>query len=145
MKNSIRVFIVLCLLVGAWSSLKSQSTYTVTNNTNNSDYYVELHIANHPTECEFDATTTNRSVVKTVGTSGSPCPSQATESLGANEWVYKVEIYEFTNCSSCSGNVRYVGSIELCPVAPMGTQWNGNCDNDEAAGNRTTYLDIDDQ
>ena len=144
MKNSIRIFIILCFIVASFSKLKSQSTYTITNSSGNA-YYVELHIATDPTECHFDAGTSNRTATHVVGT-GTSCSSQATEGLGTNEWVYKVEIYEYSTCSvTCTGSIRYVNSILLCPVAPMGTTWSTNCSDDEAAGNRTTYLDIEDQ
>ncbi len=142
MKNSIRIVTALCLFLGSFFSSKSQSTYTITNSTDDV-YYVNVDIAEGPVECVVYAS--NRSDYDILLTPDGCSQSLYAIQLTDDEWVYKVQIFDFNGCStSCSptgGRGSLVATLEPCVNNPATASWN-TCSNDNAESNRKTYLDI---
>ena len=144
MKKLITIPVILICIYGYNPKLFAQSsTYTVTNNTVE-NYNVVLRIGEHPTECSKTPVLT-RSMPLTLSPVG--CGGEVkTASLGNDEWVYQVEIYEYNSCTtSCSGtgSINLVGVMQPCPTNPDSDSWN-SCAADNAIANRRTYCNIND-
>ncbi len=146
MKNSLRIIIFLCFSSGLFYSLKAQSTYTVTNNTT-LNYLVRLDIADFPIVCDFTGSPSNRWVYLSLRpNTGCGTNNVRTETLQNSEWVYKVTIIEYDNCSTgCggTGSTTEVGSMEPCISHPSNDtdSWN-SCGNDNASANATSQCTI---
>jgi hypothetical protein len=143
MKNSI---ILLALFISFLNSY-SQSNYTVTNNTS-LNYLVRLDIADFPLVCDFTSSPPNRWVTFSLRpNSGCGTRNVGTETLQTSEWVYKVTITEFDNCStSCggTGSTTEVGSMEPCISHPNNDtdSWNVSCGSYSSSANATSQCTI---
>ena len=134
------------MILGLSSLVKGQGVYTITNN---SAYYVDIvvRVATDANQCVFYMglpTTT----YGPFSLSPSSClfPTNSSISIGSNDWVYQVEIYEESNClTACSGSTgstSLVAVLQPCSQNPDNASWSNCVSGSTASADLTSFCTI---